>query len=111
MYTNQQTTLKGQHVSLYSVRISFKTEGNIKIFSDIQSLKEFITSSLAYFASPEVEKELLQVKGKGCQTEPWTSQRNSERQKLQQHGQTQSLAVLCGRDRQPVAGHRDRKEP
>ena len=35
VYANQQTTLKSQHVSLYSVRISFKTEGNIKFFSDI----------------------------------------------------------------------------
>lgn len=32
VYANQQTILKSQHVSLYSVRISFKTEGKIKNF-------------------------------------------------------------------------------
>lgn len=45
---------------LYSAIVSLKNEGEIKTSSDIQKLKDSITSA---FAAPEIIKEALQTEG------------------------------------------------
>ena len=52
---------KNQPTNLYPVKISFKSECKMKMFSDIQNQKDFITSRLSI---QEMLKEVLQAEGR-----------------------------------------------